>query len=281
MVRISCTVAALCAITVVGGVSAGENGARFREPHATRDYELRTGSKRSGSSDPAASPPSCVCAWYAPACLGTTLGRHLHPKAALASDSVALPPPPQTLNFQIKILDARPGFACPPTEDVYSPWPRFGSLAPLQPRLRRLQPAYQTPRVSRSDKTTMIQYLRIIFKHAVRTQLKVLVSLWDGTFIDGLPQLLNRRHFLFVRQKIQTKMLKTPRHELLTWRHCLRSRQFLRLALAVAEPMHTASASQPGGLHTLAPNGHLVASQWCPQPMPSKPKVHTNPLDRP
>jgi hypothetical protein len=43
----------------------------------------------------------------------------------------------------------------------------------------------------------------------------------------------------------------------------------------------TASASQPGGLPTLAPNGHLVASQWCPQPMPSKPKVHTNPLDRP
>jgi hypothetical protein len=43
----------------------------------------------------------------------------------------------------------------------------------------------------------------------------------------------------------------------------------------------TASVSQPGGLPTLAPNGHLVASQWCHQPMPSKPKVHTNPLDRP
>jgi hypothetical protein len=43
----------------------------------------------------------------------------------------------------------------------------------------------------------------------------------------------------------------------------------------------TASASQPAGPHTPAPNGHLIGSQWCPQPIPSKPKVHTNPLDRP
>jgi hypothetical protein len=32
----------------------------------------------------------------------------------------------------------------------------------------------------------------------------------------------------------------------------------------------TASASEPPGPHTPAPNGHLVASQWYPQPIPSK-----------